>query len=348
MLSTMRWLPAVAPKNWQFTAFVGAACDIELNGYVVRKSRWDTRSPLRRILWEQASQPWQVGEFDLYHAQAFVAPLLTKTRSIVTVYDLSFVYFSRGLSPARRLYLRLLTPISCRRAKRVIAISESTARDLSRTFGIDPAKIDITLGGYDESRFLQLPKSEVNAFKKAQGLPDRFWLFVGTLEPRKNLPALINAYATLPAHERLPLVVGGGRGWLYDDIFAAVERHQLQDSIRFEGFIPSETLPLWYNSAETFIFPSIYEGFGLPVIEAMACGTPVIASNASSLPEAAGDAGLLVNPNDNDALATSLRRAFHDDAWRNGARIAGPAQAARFSWRKTAASTVESYIKGLK
>lgn len=348
MLNTMRWLPQVSPEGWQFTALTGAACDLELKGFKVRRSALDTRNPLKRIAWEQAIQPFQLGDFDLYHAQAFVSPLLLSKPSVVTVYDLSFLHYPRGLTAARRLYLRLLTPLSCRRAKRVIAISASTASDITTAFGIAPEKIDIALGAYDASRFVPLPPEQIEAFRRDNNLPDRFWLFIGTLEPRKNLVALINAYAALPASERLPLIIGGGKGWLYEEIFAAVEQNSLQDAIHFAGFLPAETLPLWYNSAETFIYPSVYEGFGLPVVEAMACGTPVITSSASSLPEVAGDAALIVNPHDTKALSEALRYAYHSREWREQAHLKGIDQAACFSWKRTAEITVDSYRKGLE
>jgi glycosyltransferase involved in cell wall biosynthesis len=348
MLNTMRWLPQVAPADWQFTAMVGAACDIDLPGFHLLRSTFDTRSPLKRIAWEQTVQPFQLGSFDMYHAQAFVSPLVLTKPSVVTVYDLSFLHYPQGLTAARRLYLRLLTPLSCRRARRVIAISASTARDLTAAFGIPQKKIDVALGAYDEDRFVPLPPERVDTFRRENGLPERFWLFVGTLEPRKNLATLIDAYAALPESERLPLVIGGGKGWLYEEIFAAVERHGLHDAIRFTGFLPAENLPLWYNSAETFVYPSVYEGFGLPVVEAMACGTPVITSTVSSLPEAAGNAALMVDPSDKHALIEALRRAFRDADWRDEARTNGLAHAARFSWKQTAEVTRDSYRKGLE
>jgi glycosyltransferase involved in cell wall biosynthesis len=348
MLNTMRWLPQVAPEGWRFTAMTGVACDLELPGFEVRRARMDTRSPLKRIAWEQALQPFQLGDFDLYHAQAFVAPVILSKPSVVTVYDLSFLHYPQGLTAARRLYLRLFTPISCRRAKRVIAISASTAKDLTAAFGIAPSKIDIALGAYDEDRFVPLSAERIEAFRRENGLPERFWLFVGTLEPRKNLVALIEAYAALPASERLPLIIGGGKGWLYEDIFAAVDRHGLRDEVRFAGFLPAETLPLWYNSAESFVYPSIYEGFGLPVVEAMACGTPVITSNASSLPEAAGAAAMVINPQDIAALTDALRTAYYNREWREKARKDGIDQAAHFSWKRTAEDTIASYRKGLE
>jgi glycosyltransferase involved in cell wall biosynthesis len=348
MLNTMRWLPQAAPQGWRFTAMTGANCDLDLPGFDVRRSRMDTRGPLKRIAWEQVLQPFQLDKFDLYHAQAFVSPLVLTKPSVVTVYDLSFLHYPQGLTAARRLYLRLFTPISCRRAKRVIAISASTAKDLTAAFGITPSKIDIALGAYDEDRFVPLSARQTEAFRRENGLPDRFWLFVGTLEPRKNLVTLIEAYAALPASERLPLIIGGGKGWLYEEIFAAVDRHGLGDAVRFAGFLPAESLPLWYNSAESFIYPSIYEGFGLPVVEAMACGTPVITSSASSLPEAAGDAALIVSPHDTTALADALRHAYYNREWREKARQDGINQAAHFSWKRTAEDTIASYRKGLE
>nr|MCU0476175.1 glycosyltransferase family 4 protein [Anaerolineae bacterium] len=258
------------------------------------------------------------------------------------------VHFPQVLSAARRLYLRWFTPLSCQRARRVIAVSHSTARDLVDSFGIPPERIDVVHNGYDADRFKPLPREQVEAFRRAKGLPDRFWLFVGTLEPRKNLVTLIDAYAQLPPNERLPLVLGGGKGWLYDDIFAAIARHGLQDHIHAPGFLSSDDLPLWYNSAELFLYPSIYEGFGLPVLEAMACGTPALTTTASSLPEVAGDAARCLPPTSVEAWADALRAAYADSAWRAEAKQRGLAQAARFGWRTTADQTIATYKQALR
>lgn len=347
MLNVMRWLPEIAPSDWRFSAMVGAACDIHIPKMTMRPSRFDTRSPFRRIAWEQAVQPWVLGDFDLYHAQAFVSPIMLTKPSVVTVYDLSFVHYPQVLSAARRLYLRWLTPLSCHRARRVIAISQSTADDVVRVFGISPDKVDVALGGYDSERFVVFPPEKIADFKRAKQLPDRFWLFLGTLEPRKNLVTLIEAYARLPKTERLPLVLGGGKGWLYDDIFAAIERYQLSDEIFTPGFLSAEELPFWYNSAEAFIYPSVYEGFGLPVLEAMACGTPVILSKASSLPEVAADSAILLPPREVEAWTAALRRAYHDRDWREITRQDGLQRAHKFSWRTTAELTLHSYKQAL-
>jgi glycosyltransferase involved in cell wall biosynthesis len=340
-------LPAVMPPDWSLTAFAGRANPHNFDGLSLRRASLDTESPLKRILWEQAAQPAAIRGFDLYHGLAFVTPLLNPAPAVVTVYDLSFLHYPQVLTAARRLYLRLFTAHSCRRARRVIAISHSTARDVHESLGIAVDRIDVAPCGYDAARFVPLDAAEVDAFRIREGLPERFWYFVGTLEPRKNLTTLLEAYAGLPPDERLPLIVGGGRGWLYDDIFAAHERLGLQDSVRFTGFVPADDLPLWYNAAEAFVYPSIYEGFGLSVLEAMACGTPVIISDASSLPEVAGDAGLKVPPQDVDAWRAALRRAARDSAWRAESHHRGLLQARRYNWRMTAQETLKSYQRAL-
>jgi glycosyltransferase involved in cell wall biosynthesis len=155
---------------------------------------------------------------------------------------------------------------------------------------------------------------------------------------------LLEAYALLPESRRVPLVIGGGKGWQYGPVFEAIERLKLGDSVRFAGFIPSEDLPLWYNSARAFMYPSVFEGFGLPVLEAMACGTPVVVSDASSLPEVAGDAGLLVPPHDVNAWREALEHAFDDDRWRAEARTRGLERAGHFTWVNTALQTLAGYV----
>lgn len=338
---------AAPPNDWRFTVMVGAENKMAFNGLTMRRARWDTESPLRRILWEQTAQPWQLSNFDLYHALAFVSPLIVTKPSVVTIYDLSFLHYPQVLSASRRLYLRLFTAFSCQRARRVIAISHSTAHDLTQSLNIPTDKIDVAAPGYDAALYQPLPEEQIAAFKQKNGLPDRFWLFLGTLEPRKNLITLIEAYAALPANERLPLILAGGKGWLYDDIFAAVERYNLVRDIHFPGYLPVEDLPLWYNSAEGFIYPSVFEGFGLPVLEAMACGTPVIISDASSLPEVAGDAGISLPPHDIAAWTAALRRAYHDEAWRSEASHKGLIEAQRYQWSQTAGATIASYQKAM-
>ncbi|HLV33828.1 MAG TPA: glycosyltransferase family 1 protein [Spirillospora sp.] len=341
--NTLAHLTEAAPADWRFTAMVGAANPMQFPGITMRRSRLNTENPLRRILWEQVIQPWQLGEFDLYHALAFVGPLWLTKPMVVTVYDLSFIHYPQVLPASRRLYLRLLTRLTCHRARRVIAISESTARDVVASLGVPADRVDVAAPGYDPAFFRPLPPEQVAAFRRQKGLPERFWFYMGTLEPRKNLVTLLEAYARLPQSERLPLLLGGGKGWLYDEIFATIERHNLADSVHWLGYLSAEELPLWYNCAEVFVFPSVFEGFGLPVLEAMACGTPVIVSDISSLPEVTGSAGLWLSPYDTEAWSIALRRAFADTDWRVQSSQQGLAEAARYSWQETARQTLRSY-----
>jgi glycosyltransferase involved in cell wall biosynthesis len=344
---TLLNLPAAAPENWHFTAMVGAANRLKLDGFDIRRSAWDTDSPLRRILWEQSVQPFQLGDFDLYHGLAFVSPLLLTKPSLITVYDLSFLHYPQVLSASRRLYLRLFTALSCRRARRVIAISQSTASDVHESLGIPLEKIDVAPPGYDPTVYKPLPAEEVAVFRARRNLPERFWLSLGTLEPRKNLPMLLQAYAALPTSERLPLILAGGKGWDFEAIFQAIEHYDLDKWVQFPGYLPIEELPLWYNSAEVFLYPSVFEGFGIPVLEAMACGTPVIISDASSLPEVAGSAGITLPPQAIDQWTKALSRAHGDAGWRQQATEQGFIETQRYSWQFTAVQTIRSYQQAL-
>ncbi len=345
----LRHLNSAAPEDWQFTAFINPAVEASFPRVALRRAGLDTTSPVRRIAWEQVIQPFSLmnGGFDLVHSMAFVSPLILTLPSVVTVYDLSFRHYPERLSTMRRLYLQWMTPLSVKRARRVIAISRSTARDLTATLGTPADKIDTAVLGFDRDVFRPAAPDVIRAFKMQNGLPDRFWLFVGTLEPRKNLVTLIEAYAALPPNARPKLVIGGGKGWDTDPIFAAVERLKLADDVLFPGFIPADQLALWYNSAEAFVYPSVFEGFGLPVLEAMACGTPVIVSDASSLPEIAEGAGMLIPPHDPSAWTAALAQAMQDDGWRRDARERGQEKAQRFTWNEHARVTVESYRQAL-
>ncbi len=346
----LRALPTADPAL-RYTVFAGPQSDPPAHARLtVRCAPWSTARPVRRIAWEQLLQPAAVMQTqpDLLHALAFVSPVLTRTPSVVTVYDLSFVHYPQRLPAARRLYLRLLTRWSCQRARRVIAISQSTARDLTVTFGVPADKIDVAAPGVGVE-FAPLPDPEIAAFRAQKGLPERFLLFLGTLEPRKNLPMLLRAYARLPETERraVHLVLAGGRGWMTDEIFATIAQHDLDATVHLPGYVPAEELPLWYNTADALVYPSVFEGFGLPVVESLACGTPVVVSNVSSLPEAAGNTGYSLPPDDVGAWAEALAHVIGDAAWRAEAGARGIAHAAQFTWTNTAAQTVQSYRRAL-
>lgn len=316
----------------------------------LRYTRWPTYRPLVRILWEQLVQPMAVRQagIDLLHAMAFVGPLATSCPFVVTIYDLSFLHYPAAFRPWNRWYLSRFTVLSARRARRVIVISESTKRDVVNILGVPAALVDVVYCGVDET-FHPLPAIQVTSFRRERALPDRFILFLGTLEPRKNVQTLIRAYARWrKAEPGIPkLVVAGGKGWYYDQIFAEVERLGLAGDVIFPGYVMQEELPWWYNAADLFVYPSRFEGFGLPVLEAMACGIPVVTTNAASLPEVAGDAALFVSPDDETQLIEAMRCALSDQTFRAEMTAKGLARAATFTWERTARQTRDTYERAL-
>jgi glycosyltransferase involved in cell wall biosynthesis len=303
----------------------------------------EVERPARRIMWEQIVLPRRLAELkpDLLHGMAYALPAAWAGPSVVTIYDLSFVRFPRAFNALNRVYLTAATRAAAKRARVVFTISEHTRRDIVRLLSVPARRVVVTYPAADE-RFGVLPTEEVVAFRRARDLPEVFIFAVGTLEPRKNVVGLLEAYARLP-RPRPPLYIGGGSGWRFSPIFDTVERLGLRDQVTFLGFVAEDELTHWYNAARLFAFPSLYEGFGLPVLEAMACGTPVITSNAASLPEVGGEAAILVDPLDTEQLARELQRVLDDDQLRLEMRAAGRIQATRFNWRAMADLTADSY-----
>jgi glycosyltransferase involved in cell wall biosynthesis len=301
-----------------------------------------------RIFWEQVVAPFALARAqpDLLHGMAFALPLTWTSPSVVTIFDLSFIRYPGRLSAARRLYLRAIVGASARRADRIIAISESTRQEIMALLGISPDKIDIAYPGVN-SNCRPLDRNAVTAFRQQQGLPDRFILYLGTLEPRKNLITLIKAYAALPQRQKVKLVLAGGKGWGYEPVFALIEELGLENDVITPGYQPGDSLPMWYNSPELFVYPSVYEGFGMPLVEAMACGTPVIASNTSSLPEAVGEAGILVPADDPSAWVDAMSGLLTDPSARAEWSEKGRLHAATFTWAETASRTADTYRRVL-
>ena len=325
-----------------YTIFTRYGADLpERADFVLQGSRWPTESRSVRILWEQLVWPWQARQQDLMHSMAFVLPFAARCPSVVTVYDLSFLHFPEQFPSLQRWYLTSQTKRSCRAARRVITISESSRQDVHRFFGVPLAQIDVVYPGVN-GRYQPLPAAQISAFRQKHQLPERFILHVGTLQPRKNIPALLEALAKLNDKD-VQLVLAGGKGWLYDEIFAQVTSLGLVDRVIFAGYVHDEDLPLWYNAATLFAFPSVYEGFGMPVVEAMACGTPVVASNASSIPEAVGNAGLLFDPQDAAALAERMASVLNDSTMSATMRNNGLQHAMNFSWETAGRETAVIY-----
>ncbi len=342
----LRHLPPA--EDLRYTVFTGDAPDLlaELPVRVI-ESAWRTDNPLARIVWEQAAWPWAIRreKIDLIHSMAFVTPFLSRHTAVVTVYDLSFMIYPEAFPTAQRIYLQTQTRRSVRSARHVLTISESGRQDVHRYFDVPLEQISVVYPGV-EARFQPLPSAQVAAFRASKGLPERFLLHVGTLQPRKNIPVLLEALAQINRPD-LHLILVGGKGWLYDEIFARVQALGLEKRVRFVGYVPDEELPLWYNTAVLLTFPSVYEGFGLPLVQSLACGTPVIAADASAMPEAVGDAGWLFPPQDASALAERIIEACDDSNQLAQKRARGLAQGQRFSWRTAGLQTADIYRHAL-
>ncbi len=297
-------------------------------------------------LWHRARLPLPVelfaGRGDLYHATDFVLPPVTPgKRTVLTVHDLTFERAPDAAPPQLLRFLKRVVPQAVRRAHHLIADSQATARDLMALYDVRPERITVIYSGVD-ARFRPVDAPSPASSFAPGGAP--FVLTVGTLQPRKNHLTLVRAFAQVaPQLPDLHLVIAGGKGWMYDQVIAEVARLDLGERVRFIGFVDDADLPDLYRAARVFAFPSLYEGFGLPPLEAMACGVPVVASNASSLPEVMGDAGLLVDPLDVDGLAEALVRAAADDAWRAQAIARGLARARQFTWRRAAEQLLAVY-----
>lgn len=281
---------------------------------------------------------------DLLHVTYTLPPLLP-CPAVVTVHDISYRLYPETFSLRDRLLLSLAVPRSMRRAARVITDSEAARRDIIRHYRLPGAKVAaIPLAAGEQFREGIAPET-VAAVRARYRLPERFILAVGNLQPRKNLRRLIDAYAALRTSHPVDchLVLVGQPYWRHAELARVITMHGLEERVITTGYVADEDLPAIYRAATIFAYPSIYEGFGLPPLEAMACGTAVVTSNTSSLPEVIGEAGLLVDPFDTGAIAAALRRLLDDADLRERLRKAGLRRAADFSWREVARRTVHVY-----
>ena len=301
--------------------------------------RWLTLVPaaLRRL------------RIDVFHGMDHIGiPLVGRTgKYVVTVHDVIPLILPETFTPRHRTIVRIALARVRRKADCVIVPSQAVKRDVVRHVGFPEDRVVVTPEGCD-SRFQPvLLEGALRDVVAKYRLPARYLLAVGTLEPRKNLAALLEAFARLRRDRAvdpdLRLVLAGARGWLDEPIFRTVQALGLERAVHFPGFIEDEDLPAIYSGAALFVFPSLYEGFGLPPLEAMACGVPVVASNVSAMPEVAGDAAMLVDPRDVDGLASAIAQVLRDGALRARLRVAGIARARQFSWETTARRTLDAY-----
>ncbi len=306
------------------------------------------RERVMTALWHRLHVPIPVdlvtGPIDIFHAPDYVLPPLRRGVSIITVHDLAFLIHPECADQKLRLFLEKAVPRSAARADYIITDSENTRNDVICLLDADPERVFVVPGGVDPS-FAPADEEEIHRMRCHYKLTKPYLLAVGVIEPRKNFPRLIDAFSRFRLRTGLnyELVIAGGNGWLSDETYREAERSPFSDSVRFTGYVPDQQLAALYSGAEVFAYPSLYEGFGLPVLEAMACGTTVVCANTSSLPECAGGAALLFPPDDPDAIAAALEQACGDARLRSDLIRRGTERAAEFQWKRAAERLIEIY-----
>ena len=309
------------------------------------------RNPALRLVWEQIMLPKLVKRYkiDLLHSLHYTSPFLLACASVVTIHDLTFFLFPELHKLSKRLFFPSVIRASARKADALITVSENTRQDSIRLLHVPEEKIFAVQLGVDEIFHPIKDNGLRRKIYQQYQLPEKFILYVGLVEPRKNLPLLIRSFRTLVeegfSHR---LVIAGRLGWMYQEVFKQIETLGLEDRIKFTGYVPRQNLPIVYNLAELFVYPTLYEGFGLPVLEAMACGTPVVTSNISSLPEIVGNAGILVTPGEESALAEAMVKVLSDPKMQENLAEKGIRRSKNFSWKRTAKETLQVYQHVLK
>jgi glycosyltransferase involved in cell wall biosynthesis len=302
---------------------------------------WEVCSISWRRLWTHLRLSAEVTRRppDVLFVPAHVLPLMHPRRSVATVHDLGYLYYPGAHRPADRRYLDWATGWNARRSAVVIADSEATKADLTRAYGVTPDKVRVIYLGANDALARVADPQRIAVARTRYGIGARYLLYVGTLQPRKNLARLIEAFGCRD-FAGTQLVLAGKQGWLYDDLFVQVRDGGLEGRVLFPGYVADDDMAALLSGAQAFVFPSLYEGFGMPVLEAQACGAAVMTSHNSSLPEVAGDAALLVDPHDVDAIAEAMHQLITDDALRAELVRRGYENVKRFSWEKCARETL--------
>lgn len=323
----------------------GLFADLTASHPRLRLVHTDAGSRMARFAWEQAVLPLLLRRSgaDVLHSPHHHTPLAAGLPRVVTFHDLTFLLLPGRYPIARRFYMRGVTRASARVADAIIAPSETVRGDIMRALGL-PAERVIAIPEAAAPQYAPVEDMEaLDRTRRRYGLPNRYILSVGSLEPGKNRGRLILAYDSLKLGADCPLIIAGQPAWQYDGELDLIRQLALEQTVRFLGYVPDEDMPALYSGATMLAFPSLYEGFGLPVLEAMACGTPVITATGSAPAEIADGAALLIDPRDVEALAGALRRLLSDEPLRADLRTRGLDLAARYSWAETARKTLAVY-----
>lgn len=325
----------------------------DLNGIdEIQKIRISFPSPYTRIFWDHLQVPLYLKRYgvDLYHNTKNVLPLFTRTKSVVTIHDMAPFLFPQSFTAMQRAYLKFHFRHAAKKAKKVITVSERSRMDIINILGVNETKVVSITNGVSDG-FCKINDTErLEAFRVKYRLSKNIILCVSTLQPRKNIDVAIRAFSQLKRQKKIPhqLVIVGRMGWLWKDTMRLVSELNLQGEVLFIGAVEDKELPLFYNLAEVFLNPSSYEGFGLTCLEAMACGTPVIATNVSSFPEVVGDAGILVSPRSVEELAQAVFDVLYNNSLRDELIKKGLERVKKFSWAQTAEKTLDVYKEVLQ
>lgn len=321
-------------------------------GCIINQSSWmpgRIYNHLERIL--PLPYKWVFGTHaDITQFFNYTIPFGVSGKRITIVHDMAFRAFPETVAKRTERWLKNNLERYCRRADFILTVSEFSRQEIQRYMGVSAEKITVIYNGVDTRRYHpDYTAAQIDSAKSRNGICGKYFLYLGTLEPRKNIETLITAYNLLKKEcggEPFPkLVLAGKKGWMYESIFALVKKNGLENDVIFTGYVDEEDVPALLCGAHIFVFPSLYEGFGIPPLEAMACGTPVITSNTSSLPEVVGEAGILVPPMDAEGLKRSMQQLLTDEAMRQHYINAGFKQAQKFTWERSAEKLVDIYRK---
>lgn len=304
-----------------------------------------------RFMWDQFRFPSIAKHLhaDILHQPCFSAPVFhNKMKVVVTIHDLIAIRFGKDIPFFSRQFFGRWMPFSYRFADKIIAVSEHTKKDIVKFLHVPENKIQVIYSAVSENFNDKISKDEVVSIKKKYHTGEKYFLHTGTLNPRKNLEFLVKVYAEiLKSNNEYNLVITGKKGWYYEGLFSLIKNLGLEKKVIFTGYIPDEDAPILYKGASIFLFPSLYEGFGFPPLEAMATGTPVISSNTSSLPEVVGKAGILISPHLEADWVYAVKKLIDNKNLHRQMSLAGLDQAKKFSWKKCALETLDLYKKTL-
>lgn len=293
-------------------------------------------------LWTQFALPIKLtigNKPDIFFTLGHYGPRFSATPYAVTIFDLSYLYYPELFNKDDLYQLTSWSKYSINSAKHIFAISQSTKEDVVKKYKIDPTKITVTYMGFNRKLFKPQPESAITQAKAKYKIKGEYIIFVGTLQPRKNIERLVEAFSQIKGDTKLVIV--GKKGWMYDHIFSKVKKLNLESRVIFTDFVPETDLPALISGAKLYTLPSLYEGFGIPVIEAQSCGTPVVVSNTSSLPEVVGESGIKVDPNSTISIKQGIEKVLTSPTLASELRQKGFKNALKFSWQKCATETLK-------